>query len=666
MPYKQIISNLTFLIFLFHGQLFAQNQLTNIPTLYITTDDGIDPWSKEIYQSGRIVVKSSDPTEEIDMITEIRGRGNSTWNAAKKPYRIKLDKKANLLNNNARAKSWVLLANAFDKSLIRNAVAFRISELINMAFTPSTRFVDLVLNGNYVGNYMLTDQVKVEDNRVPVEKQVVGVAGLPGISGGYLVEIDGFEDEATWFRTNKGLPVTIKHPDDDDISMEQYDYILNFTQHFEDALFSVNFSDPVTGYRHLVDEASLINWYIGCEFTGNPDSFWSTYMYKFYNIDKFFLGPLWDFDIAFNNDGRLGDATRKLMRENAHEPKTWIKQLWKDDWFKKAVYDRWLELLDEDILNNLLDYVDETYKLISDSQKRDQNVWQFTSNYKSEVEYIKEYLSARVDFLTESFELDASTLPSQPFIAGNYYYAIKNVNTNNVIDVTDSSIEPNTPLNLMNSREGNFDAQRWAFKSFTDDDDTYFHIINQKSGLAITGNGRSNALTQADLDLDDYAQMWQVIPVLRGDKYGLVNRKTSLSVNNSGGSAAEGTPVIEYDNRIAESRNQQWYLKKMERFQVDPGTTGINDITVKDLLKTYPNPVTDRLFIQINTDVLNTTQSLTVKIYSIDGRCLYNNSFRNSDKIEVPVSGIKSGLYILKININNNNYTDKILINTTY
>lgn len=658
------MSLLFFVVFIFFGQLIAQNQLTNLPTIYITTDDGIDPWSKEVYQSGRIIVKSSETTEELNMITEIRGRGNSTWNAPKKPYRIKLDEKTKLLNNNAKDKSWVLLANYMDKSLIRNAVAFKISELINMTFSPSARFIDLVMNGKYAGNYMLTDQINVDKHRVPVEKQDSGVTGLPAISGGYLLEIDGFANESWWFRTNKGLPVTLKYPDDDKMSMEQYNYILNFTQRFENALFSADFSDPVKGYRALVDEASLINWYIACELSGNPDSFWSTYLYKFYNNDKFFFGPLWDFDIAFNNDSRLGDATRKLMRNDAHEPKTWIRQLWRDDWFKRAVYVRWMELMEKDILNSLLGYVDNTYSLITASQKKDQDKWRLTSNYKSEIEYIKTYLKARVAFLTESFESDVPIPPSIPFVADNYYYMIMNVKTNNVVDVKESSLESNTPLNLMNAKEDNFNSQRWIFKPFIDHNETYFRIINQNSGLAMTGNGKSNALTQAVLDLNNYAQMWQVIPVLVGDKYGLVNLKTGLSANNYAGSAVNGTPVVEYDNRVVENESQQWYLKKMELYEVDPGTD-INNITVKDLVKIYPNPVTDRLFIQVNTDALNISQQpLSVKIYSIEGRCLYDANFNNQDKIEIPVAGIKSGLYILKLSLNNYRFTEKIFINS--
>jgi hypothetical protein len=350
---KKTIAALIISLFVI-GQLFAQSQLTNLPTIYITTDDGKDIQSKEVYKSGRILIKSSDPTEELDTITEIRGRGNSTWHEAKKPYRIKLNKKYNLLNNKAKAKSWVLLANHKDKSLIRNAVAFKISELLEFEFSPSSRFVDLYINGDYKGNYQVTDQMEVNKNRVPVLEQDSGVVTEPEITGGYFIEVDGFAGSPDWwFRTNKGMPVTIHSPDKDVINIPQYNYISNFTQKFETALFASNFSDPTNGYRQYVDEKSLIDWYIASELTGNPDSFWSTYMYKHYNEEKFYFGPLWDFDIAFNNDSRLGDATYKLMRTSAHNPKTWITQLWKDDWFKRAVYLRWTEIEASGILNKL-------------------------------------------------------------------------------------------------------------------------------------------------------------------------------------------------------------------------------------------------------------------------------------------------------------------------
>jgi len=409
---------------LFSGKTEAQPvQQTNLPTFYLTTNNNAPINSKEIYTPGTITIKSSDATEELDMIMEIRGRGNSTWGMAKKPYRIKLDKKTNLLNLPAEEKSWVLLPNYADKTLIRNSVAFKISELVGLEFTPSARFVDVVLNGEYLGNYMVSDQIEVAPGRVEVEKQKKEDLELPRISGGYLLEIDGFADsEPVKFTTKKGLKIAVKYPKDDEINTQQKEYITNFTQQFENRLFASNFRDPVAGYRSLVDTTSLINWYIACELTGNSDSFWSTFIYKRRDIDKLFFGPLWDYDIAFNNDDRLGNAVKKLMRSNAHDPRTWIEQIWKDDWFKAAVNRRWKELVADHLLDSLLLHVDQTVELIDQSQTKNFQKWNILNRkvyreqylfktYQEGVDFLKTYLRDRVDYLTASF---ASTQPPDP------------------------------------------------------------------------------------------------------------------------------------------------------------------------------------------------------------------------------------------------------------
>ncbi|KAA6301810.1 MAG: hypothetical protein EZS26_001973 [Candidatus Ordinivivax streblomastigis] len=660
------------LIFVF-APLAAQTQLTNIPTFYITTNDGIDPWSRTIYQSGRIIVKSSDPTEALDMVTEIRGRGNSTWSASKKPYRIKLDKKYNLLNNKAKAKSWVLLANDFDKTLIRNAVAFKISELLEFEFSPSARFVDLVLNGTYRGNYMVTDQMEVNKNRVPVSEQDSGVVSLPEITGGYLIEVDGFAGSPDWwYRTNKGMPITIHSPDEEVINLTQYNYIKKFTQLFETALFASNFSDPINGFHQYVDEKSLVDWYIACELTGNPDSFWSTYMYKYNSVDKFYFGPLWDFDIAFNNDSRLGDATYKLMRNDAHNPKTWITQIWKADWFKRAVNARWTELVDRGILNSIQTYIDETVALINASQKRNEDKWHKAGNYASEISTLKSYITARVHFLTASFGTDVPPEPpepSKPFVPEDYYYMLMNVHTNNVIEVADASLDLGVPVWMMNAKVADPESQRWVFVPINPSDvygyAGYYQIINENSGMALAGKGKNNGLIQVKPGLKDYSQMWQVRPVLTGDIYGLVNFKTALVMANKSGSMALENPIIESDKHLESNDNQQWYLKAMEDITDLPGypvmgdETGINELNGNIQLKLYPNPVSDRLFIRLNSPV----QNASVKIYSIEGRCIYQNQF-NTPEIEISIAekGIKSGLYVLKIDAGNSNYVGKLQV----
>jgi len=524
------------------------------------------------------------------------------------------------MNLPAKARNWSLMANYADKSLMRNAVASKISEIIGLEFSPAEKFVDVVLNGEYIGNYTVSDHKDVREFRVDVEEQDATITALPYLSGGYLIEIDGFAGGRSrpWFRTNQGMPVSIRYPDNEfgpKVNPEQIKYITDFTQRFENALFSSTFKDPDLGYRALVDTTSLINWYIGSELTGNSDAFWSTYLYKRRNIDKFFFGPMWDYDIAFNNDYRLGEATEKMMRDHAHHPRTWIQQLWKDEWFRNAVYRRWMQLVEnEQIIAKLNGFIDETATLIDESQKQNFQRWNILSyrvyleqvlfnTYNEYVTYLKSYLKRRSEFLTRSFTSDKPEDPPAPFVVEDFYYMILNVRTNNAIQVQNQSNDVNANLDLWAPQEGN-NYQQWMILPL---DGKKFQIINRNTGLAITGNGRGTNLIQTNPDSTNAAQLWTINPVLTGNIYGIINQKSKYSINNSGGSSQNGTAVIEYDERITESKNQQWYFRKTEQ---------IEETAIRQ-------PATNRLFVYVSGDVLhvnNLTGNNVISIYTLSGQ----------------------------------------------
>lgn len=405
-----------------HFNLKAQEQLTPLPTLYIQTENNAPIVSKELYLNATYTLVDGGSSAEVNALPgRIKGRGNSTWNMAKKPYKLKFDEKINLLNLPSHEDTWVILNNYADKTLMRNALAFKISATVGLEFTPSVQFLDVVLNDEYIGNYFLTDQVEVAHMRVPVDKQSTDDTSEPAITGGYLVELDGFADsEPVWFATDQGMKVTIKYPKDDKINPAQRDYITNYIREFENRLFSAGYNNPETGYRAMVDEASLINWYIACELTGNSDAFWSTYIYKKNNDPRLYFGPLWDFDIAFNNDNRLGDAAQKLMREHAHNPRQWIQRMWTDPWFKEAVAIRWKELTENGIAAELNTYIQETSTLLEESQQLNFQHWDnldtrvyletyLFPTYAQGVDYLSSYVSDRIAFLSAVFEPELPT-----------------------------------------------------------------------------------------------------------------------------------------------------------------------------------------------------------------------------------------------------------------
>ena len=274
---------------------------TGLPIVYINTENGAAITSKDDYINGTLTLIANDKGEEplTDVEMEIRGRGNSTWRMPKKPYKIKFDDKTDLLGMPAD-KSWVLLANFSDKTLMRNHIAFEMSRQFGLAYTPQSRFVDLYLNGSYEGNYMLTEQIQVDEHRLNINELDESDISEEVITGGYLLEVDDRRDADHWFNTGQGAPFTIKSPKN--IAPEQLTYIQNYIQTTEDTIFSENFADPQEGYAQYIDVESFIDWYLVNEITKNTDAIFhlSVYLYK-PRGEKLFMGPVWDFDIGLGN-----------------------------------------------------------------------------------------------------------------------------------------------------------------------------------------------------------------------------------------------------------------------------------------------------------------------------------------------------------------------------
>jgi hypothetical protein len=152
----------------------------------------------------------------------------------------------------------------------------------------------------------------------------------------------GASEPLFFYTPQKNLTVVVKYPKDDDYAAPQFDYIKDYVGNkAETALFAGNFTDPTQGWRSYFDSKTWTDYYIINEFTGNSDAWWSTNIYKHRNDSLLYFGPVWDFDIAFNNDLRLGDATRKLMATDAHDPRQWIQQFMLDPGFKADIKTRW-------------------------------------------------------------------------------------------------------------------------------------------------------------------------------------------------------------------------------------------------------------------------------------------------------------------------------------
>lgn len=379
-------------------------QFTGVPIININTVNAVPVDSKEDYRNATIEI-IADGTEYPDYkgTTKIRGRGNSTWDMAKKPYRLKLDNKSELLGI-AAEKDWALLANYVDKSLMRTKIAFAVSEMFGLAFTPKGRFAELFLNGEYKGNYYLTEHVKVASNRVNIDELEPGDIGADKITGGYFLEVDARLGEDNWFYTNRGVPFCLKSPDTG--IPEQVTYITNYVQQTEDALFSSAFTDPNNGYANYLDAESFINWFWVNELFKNNDAVFhsSVFMYK-PRGGKLFMGPVWDFDISGGNVNYNGNNNPEgwWVKQAA-----WMSRLFADPAFKNKAIAKWNEIRPK--LAAVFDIISETSAELRHSQKENFRKWNILNqnvfpnivvlgSYENEVQYLKTWLFDRMQWI---------------------------------------------------------------------------------------------------------------------------------------------------------------------------------------------------------------------------------------------------------------------------
>lgn len=282
-------------------------QFSNLPTVIINTVDSQEPYDKEHDITCNIIMLDKN-TYDVDAPGTVRERGNSSRTHPKKPWRIKFDKKQNVLDAPAKAKKWTLINNHSDKTLMRNIVAFEISRRMGLEFTPYCQPVDVVLNGEFKGCYQLCDQVEVNKDRVPVtEMEETDIEG-EALTGGYHFEVDDYasqEPEGEWFLSSRSkIPVTIKSPDNGG-TPEQYKYISDYFSRLDTLVTSRVFSTKESGYRSMLNLDSYLRYFICQELIANADVLHSVHMYKKRGDDRICVGPMWDSELAFDNDSRV-------------------------------------------------------------------------------------------------------------------------------------------------------------------------------------------------------------------------------------------------------------------------------------------------------------------------------------------------------------------------
>ena len=369
-------------------------QTSGLPVIIIDIEEDEEiTEKKDEYNNANIKVIDENPEYCFEKATGIRGRGNSTWGYPKKPWRLKFDKKTSMFGLGAE-KSWVLLANYLDPTVLMNDIAFETGHRLGLEFTNHSIHVELFMNGTYRGNYQLTEQVQVNKNRVNIDEDE-----------GFLLELDDYFDEEWKFYSDiLKLPVMVKSPE---LTNEAgMGFIKKAVNDLENAMYANNF--PNSGYRDLIDVESLINFMLVNDFVGNREIRHpkSLYMYRDKGAgSKIHLGPLWDFDwgfgyaeyghIYFNN-------IEVLFTPGKDEPAGYefFSRFLDDPQFKAEYKARWNEIKTTQ-LSTLTQYIDNMSAKLEKSQYLNYKRW---TNYqqlefKDEINKMKNWIVQRINIL---------------------------------------------------------------------------------------------------------------------------------------------------------------------------------------------------------------------------------------------------------------------------
>ena len=352
----------------------------------------------------------------------IRVRGNSSRYFMKKQYKIcpvddnGVDLDVKLLGM-ASSEDWVLGAPFLDRTLIRNYMAYNVCGQV-MPYTPEVRFCEGYVNGEYMGLYLLTEQIQVGKKHVNISQTRKG-----SVSTGYLLRVDRYNpaadnlDNYTSYTYNLSSSVEILYPVAKKITEAQQEWITNDFSEFEHALYSFDYNTEDWGYRRYIDVGSFVDYFILNEFMQNYDAgSYSTYLYRDLQ-GKISMGPVWDFNNAFDNYMETAfDGTGIRMTSG-----TWYTMLIRDEAFVNKVIARYRQLR-RTVLSQryLLGYIDDVVAYLGDAIDRNYAVWGLAfepekldyrdklepdsrnpRSYEEAIEQLKDFIVTRGDWLDE-------------------------------------------------------------------------------------------------------------------------------------------------------------------------------------------------------------------------------------------------------------------------
>lgn len=434
-----------FLFLVIQGSCLAQSfTSSNLPLILINTNGQTIVDEPKITADMGIIFNGegvrnnlSDPWNHYNGKIGIEIRGHSSQMFPMKSYSIELrDAGGNSVDKSLfglpKESDWVLYAPYTDKTLMRNFLAYTISNELGR-WAAHCRFVEVILNGDYKGIYVFMEKIKRGSGRVNIAKMASTDVTGDAVTGGYIFSLD--KDPDGWFSsfavpystTQSKRQFSYVYPKLENIVPAQKNYIKSFVDSFEYALASPDYQDPVKGVRQFADIPSFIDYFIVNEVSRNVDAYrLSSYFYKDRNSRnrKIFAGPVWDYDLAFRNanycsgsdiSGWAYQFNMVCPGDGAGLVPFWWYRLMEDSAFQSSLRCRWKQVRQTSLSNQrILFLIDSISNLVNEAQKRHftrwpvlgQYIWPnpqpIPASYAEEIIALKAWIESRLQWIDEN------------------------------------------------------------------------------------------------------------------------------------------------------------------------------------------------------------------------------------------------------------------------
>ena len=383
---------------------------SNVPSVSIYFNNGARDFSainNSVYHTvsrkGFVYIVDEDGNELYSKLDGVRGRGNATWKRPKKPYQFKLENKADVLGMGS-AKTWNLVTNTLDGTLSRNSTFLELAKRLNINYAIDYKPVELYINGKYHGSYLLTEKPQVKENRIEVDESE------------FLFEIENHPSGSDYVTTKRGLVVTIKNPDPDELTSAQKAKVkkqaVAYLNKVEDAIYGGN----EERLKEIIDYDSFAKFYWAQEISENFDAIrGSNYFYT--KDGKLYAGPGWDFDSSLNrswnysNQGEFYVLSNSLLQGRIRG--NWYRALMGKTDFNAEVDRIYYEYYDQ--INSLTKFLDNYTSYISSSAKMNYMRWEYKTRVyyrdplpgddtlRGSVNNLKRYLNNRLSFYKRQY-----------------------------------------------------------------------------------------------------------------------------------------------------------------------------------------------------------------------------------------------------------------------